>query len=60
MFVNESGQTKEYLTSSGSKSYSDFKKDFRESTEKATGKFGEYKISIESGYKPKIKGFTFS
>lgn len=60
VFVSESGEKKVYSTATGSQSYSDFKKDFREATAKATGKFAEYKIAVESGYKSNLNGFKFS
>jgi hypothetical protein len=46
VFVSESGKKKTYFTENGSKSYSEFKKDFREATANATGKFAEYKVTI--------------
>ena len=51
---------KRYLTSEGSKSYAEFKKDFRESTGSFVGKEGLYKVAIESGKKCNLRGFKFS
>ena len=60
VFVSESSGEKVYLSSMGSKSYQDFKRDFRESTSRAVGKTGEYKIEIASGYRNGLTGFKFS
>lgn len=59
-FVSESGNVKTYETAKGSAAYSEFKKDFRESTSKVVGQEGEYRITIESGYKSGLKGYKFS
>lgn len=59
-FVSESGNVKTYETAKGSEAYADFKKDFRETTANATGKFAEYKISVKSGFKSNRDGFKFS
>lgn len=59
-FVSESGNVKTYETAKGSEAYADFKKDFRETTANATGKFAEYKISVKSGFKSNRNGFKFS
>ena len=59
-FVSESGKVKTYETSKGSAAYSEFKKDFKESTNNAVGKCVGYKIKVESGFKSNLKGFKFS
>ena len=62
-FIRPDGTFKIYDTSTGSKAYSEFKKDFRESTAKVEkmGKFKECKVVVESsGSRSKLNGFKFS
>ena len=59
-FVGVDGKVKEYSTDAGSNAYSEFKKDFRESTQNAVGKKSEYRVVFESGFKSRLSGFKFS
>ena len=62
-FIRPDGTFKIYATSTGSKAYADFKKDFKESTEKLSkdGGFKECKVVVESsGRKSRLSGFKFS
>lgn len=59
-FVSESGNVKSYETANGSAAYTEFKKDFKESTENAVGKCAAYKVTFESGFKSKLNGYKFS
>ena len=63
VFVSESGEKKVYDTSVGSTAYADFKRDFRESTDKCANgtDIVGYKVTFESSNaKSNRRGFKFS
>lgn len=60
-FVDFNGNVKKYDLSNGSSAYAQFKKDFKESTSNANGKFAEYKFTIKNkATESKLNGFKFS
>lgn len=60
-FKDIDGNTRTYYTNAGSSAYSQFKKDFKESTSSiGSDKAGEYKVMVESGQKSTLRGYKFS